>query len=349
MACHMPVRNYMVVDPRHDHSFRVPRPDLSLRIGTPNACNDCHSDRPVEWAAEAVARWYAPAAEHPPHFGEALFAARRDLPEARAALERLVLDEDSPAIARATALTLLAPHATPQTLPVVEQALGDREPLVRLGALRFVGALQPHARPRLAGPLLEDRIRAVRMQAARVLAGVAAQSLTPDQRTALDRGLQEYRAAQLTNAERPESHLNLGTLEAEQGNWGEAEQAYRTALSIDASFVPAYVNLADLERLRGRDAAGERHLRRALEIEADDGHVHHALGLLLVRRRQLPAAIAELEAAAELRPDLPRYPYVLAVALHDAGHSDRALAVLRTANELHPGNREIRELLQQLD
>ncbi|MGZ9112520.1 MAG: cytochrome c3 family protein [Rhodoplanes sp.] len=40
VSCHMPVRNYMVVDPRHDHSFRVPRPDLSAKLGTPNACND---------------------------------------------------------------------------------------------------------------------------------------------------------------------------------------------------------------------------------------------------------------------------------------------------------------------
>ena len=28
-SCHMPARTYMVVDRRHDHSFRIPRPDLS--------------------------------------------------------------------------------------------------------------------------------------------------------------------------------------------------------------------------------------------------------------------------------------------------------------------------------
>src|SRR5262249_6680361 len=40
--CHMPTRTYMVIDVRRDHSFRVPRPDLSLKYGTPNACNQCH-------------------------------------------------------------------------------------------------------------------------------------------------------------------------------------------------------------------------------------------------------------------------------------------------------------------
>jgi tetratricopeptide (TPR) repeat protein len=250
---------------------------------------------------------------------------------------------------RATALALLPAHAGPETISVVEQALLDRDPLVRGGALHVVEALEPAGRLHLAGPLLEDRVRAVRIQAARVLAAVPPDLLTLDQRTALDLRLAEYRAAQLTNAERPESHLNLGTLHAERGAWVEAEQAYQIALSIDPSFVPAYVNLADLERLRGRDDAGERHLRQALEIAPNDGDVHHALGLLLVRRRQLQAAIAELERAAELRPELPRYAYVLAVALSDVGQTDRALVVLRAAHERHPGDRNIRRLLTQLE
>ena len=44
VECHMPTTTYMEVDPRHDHSLRVPRPDLSLSLGTPNACVKCHFD-----------------------------------------------------------------------------------------------------------------------------------------------------------------------------------------------------------------------------------------------------------------------------------------------------------------
>lgn len=40
--CHMPETTYMDVDPRRDHSLRVPRPDLSVKLGTPNACSQCH-------------------------------------------------------------------------------------------------------------------------------------------------------------------------------------------------------------------------------------------------------------------------------------------------------------------
>ena len=40
--CHMPERAYMVIDLRRDHSIRIPRPDLSASLGTPNACSGCH-------------------------------------------------------------------------------------------------------------------------------------------------------------------------------------------------------------------------------------------------------------------------------------------------------------------
>jgi hypothetical protein len=55
--CHMPAKTYMVVDPRRDHSFRVPRPDLSESIGVPNACNSCHADETAAWAAAQIDAW----------------------------------------------------------------------------------------------------------------------------------------------------------------------------------------------------------------------------------------------------------------------------------------------------
>ena len=57
-ACHMPTTTYMVVDPRHDHSMRIPRPDQTYLLGTPNACNQCHSDKTASWASDAIKTWY---------------------------------------------------------------------------------------------------------------------------------------------------------------------------------------------------------------------------------------------------------------------------------------------------
>ena len=57
----MPERTYMKVDPRRDHSFVIPRPDLSIAYGTPNACTTCHAAETNEWAAETMDKWYGTA------------------------------------------------------------------------------------------------------------------------------------------------------------------------------------------------------------------------------------------------------------------------------------------------
>ena len=78
VACHAPTTTYMVVDPRHDHSFRVPRPDLTVKLGVPNACTGCHGDKPAQWAAEQVQKWYGkPLAGHQ-QFAGALHAGHAE-------------------------------------------------------------------------------------------------------------------------------------------------------------------------------------------------------------------------------------------------------------------------------
>jgi len=111
--CHMPTKNYMVVDARRDHSIRVPRPDLSLSLSTPNACSQCHADRSAEWAAATVAGWYPGGRQTTSHYGTALHAGRVGAADAEQQLDRLILDRSQEAIARASALPLLAAYASP--------------------------------------------------------------------------------------------------------------------------------------------------------------------------------------------------------------------------------------------
>ena len=68
----------MVVDPRRDHSLRVPRPDLTVKLGTPNACQACHAKEheTAEWAAAKVVEWYGPKRKQETHFAEAFAAVQ---------------------------------------------------------------------------------------------------------------------------------------------------------------------------------------------------------------------------------------------------------------------------------
>lgn len=339
--CHMPPKNYMVVDPRHDHSLRVPRPDLSLKLGAPNACNDCHRDRTASWSLNWVERWYGPETSEKSHYGEALHAGRSGAIDAERRLAATLDDPESPAIVRATAASLLGRYLSSASLPSLERGLRDEDPIVRLAALRGLEALAPAARLALAAPLLGDPVRLVRIEAARLLAPVPQDRLSSAQRSARAAALGEYREAQIFNGERPEAHANLGTLDASLGDFEAAEAAFRKALAIDVGYLPAYVNLADLYRLRQREDLGEQVLRGGLTVLPDAAALHHALGLLLVRRQRPVEALESLERAVTLAPGDSRYAYVYGVALHSAGETGRALSVLDAAHRRAPADREL--------
>jgi tetratricopeptide (TPR) repeat protein len=341
--CHLAARTYMVVDPRRVHSFRVPRPDLSVRLGTPNACTDCHQEKDDAWAASVTAEW---GLRKPFHYGEAFHAAATWQANASSLLLRVAGDDGQPAIVRASALAALGRYLDTAALPALERALRDPDPLVRRGGLEALDGADPATQVRLAGPLVQDPVRTVRTEAARLLAW-AANAPDVTEVPLLFAALDDYRATLEWRADRPDTYSNLGALEVALGNAGAAEAAYRRALEMLPSFGGAAVNLADLYREAGRDADAEAVLRTALDhvslggTRGDDAALHHALGLALVRLGRLDAALEALGRAWELDPGAPRYAYVYGVALNDAGEREQGLRVLADAARRFPGDHEL--------
>lgn len=338
VACHMPATTYMVVDPRRDHSFRVPRPDLSAQYGTPNACADCHADRGDRWAADAIELWFGP--QRPASFGARLAIGRGNEPGSADELLMLARDGEAPAIVRASALSLL-PAVGPGSINALGAGLEDEDPLVRRGALTALDGGDPATLVRLVLPLLADPDRSVRLEAARLMAAVPSPSIPPASRGAVAAAIEEFRAAQQFNEDRAQAHLNLGWLALQQNDPALAEQEYRAALRLEPMFVPALINLADLYRLSGRDDEGEQLLRRAIEIAPESGDAYHALGLLLVRRGRPDEAADALRRAAVLSPGNPRYLYVHAVAVQSGGDVDGALRILDDGLERFPADPEL--------
>jgi Flp pilus assembly protein TadD len=342
VACHLRTETYMDVDPRHDHSFRAPRPDLTVALGkgnAPNACNDCHRDHSPQWAARAVRRWYPGGQQEKPHYAFALHAGRTFQPAAEDALLEVIRDAKAPGIVRGTAVSLLPPYLGPKSLPALQKAASDPDPLVRLGAATTLEALPPKERVRIGVHLLWDPVRAIRVEAVPAFAGVPDAELATEARAAFDRSLDDFLLAQRSNAERPEAHVNLGIVNVKRGRLEEARRNYDTALRLAPWFIPAHVNLADLLRLQGRDDEGETVLRQALRVDPQDASVRHALGLLLVRTKRAGEALAELRRAAALAPENPDFAYAYAIGLHSAGRADEALTVLREAQKRSPGAR----------
>ena len=332
-ACHMPAKNYMIVQPRPDHSMRIPRPDLSVTLGTPNACNQCHADKTPQWAADAVTTWYG-APKRPPHYGEVFSAARRGAPHAAQALAALAADAAMPPIVRATALDLLRGGAAGIDERIAAARDADAE--VRAAAAASLEDVEPSLRVPTLAPLLKDTVRAVRIAAARSLAPLPHDQFDATTRQAFDAALAEYVAAQKVALDMPGPNLNLGVLYARTGRDAEAEAAYRAALKIDPDFTPANANLAQFYAERGRLPEAEQVLRQALQREPGIGELQYSLGLLLAEQQRLPEAADALDQAAKLLPQRARAHYNLGLARQQLGQPKPAEAALRKARELAP-------------
>ena len=348
VECHMPAQNYMVIDARRDHAIRVPRPDLSMQLGSPNACTQCHKDRKPEWAATAMDKWYGRDWREE-HYGTTLHSASTQ--GARSLPSLLVLADDTkqPVIVRATAATLAQPYMRADALPAVRRLLASSESLIRIAALGQLEAFDAAERTQAAAPLLADPVRGVRVEAARVLADVPEAQIPAERRAALMAALKEYVDSLQQDADWPTANVNLGNLYMRQGRANEAIAAFQRALQLDPRFTGAYVNLADAYRASKRDAEGEKILRRGLTLLQRAGDLHHALGLLLVRKGDKSAALPELALAAKLAPDNARYAYVYAVALNSSGKRSEALTALRAADTRHPYDLQIMSALIALN
>jgi tetratricopeptide (TPR) repeat protein len=340
VSCHMPERTFMVIDKRHDHSFRIPRPDLTDKFETSNACNDCHKDKPASWAEAAIEGWFGPERKGLQNYAHAFHAAWRDEPGAAVLLAAVAADANTPAFARAGALAALSGRLSLATLDVARAGLSDADPLVRIAALDMLDNVPADQLWPVAARLLSDPIRGVRLRATSLLAGAPTDKLSAAERATFDRANAEFIAAQTLNADRPEARAALGNFHARRGETEQAEADFKAALRLSPAYGPAAANLADLYRQLGRNADAESVLRQAIEASPKDAGLHHALGLALVRLKRQDEALVEFARAAELEPDRARYAYVYAVALDAGGRRADAIQALKDNLAKHPGDRD---------
>jgi tetratricopeptide (TPR) repeat protein len=346
----MPQTKYMVVDPRRDHSLRVPRPELSVTLGIPNACNNCHNDvakgETAQWAADQVEKWYGKKNE-PRHFSYALKAGRQMRPEAEQELAAVARRKDVRPIIRASAISLLSQYASGEAEARAIEGLEDTDELVRATSVRSLGFLPPDQLYRRLAPMLRDPIRAVRAEAARLLSAVPRRLFKFEDRQAFDSALREYLDGQQALNDQAAAHLNMGVIYA---NLAQEEldratsreqvlqateksyQAYRQALKIDPEFIPAKINLAMLCDQRGDKREAEQLFREIIRQEPEMAEPQYSLGLLLAEDEKRLAEAAEfLGKAAELSPENARIHYNYGLALQKLGRMDEAEAALKRA------------------
>ncbi|WP_160154081.1 multiheme c-type cytochrome [Microbulbifer sp. ALW1] len=343
--CHMTDKVYMQVDARRDHSFRVPRPDLSESIGSPNACTGCHTDQSNAWAAGVLEKKFG---QPDPHYGEALFAGRIGAPDAESQLLKLVMDDKQPQIVRATAISLLPRYLSQTSAQVLQVIAQGDDALQHLALAQSLDQIPQQVRPALAIPLLYEDERVTASLAASAMAGAPLVQYPEEVRKRYEQGLADAVATAEFNSDRPESLVNLASLRGREGDLNAAERLLKQAVALAPYYTPAVINLADLYRANGREADSEGLLRNAMENSYDKAPIQHTLGLNLVRQKKMSEAVEMLRVSAHASSATPRYVYVYGIALNSQGRPKEAIKELEQGLERFPGDRQILSALASI-
>ncbi len=116
MNCHMPRVNEGLQDVVRTHMIYSPtRPDM-IEANHPNACNLCHTDRPIDWTLARLKEWYGAK------FDEGKVAAA--YPDRAAPVGHGWLKSDNMAV-RLVAVDALVRGKDPKSLPHLLDALDD--------------------------------------------------------------------------------------------------------------------------------------------------------------------------------------------------------------------------------
>ncbi|NOX45811.1 MAG: tetratricopeptide repeat protein [Chlorobi bacterium] len=335
--CHMPGGYYMGVDFRRDHSMRIPRPDLSVLLGTPNACNSqCHKDKSLEWAASFTKKWYGTLKR--PQFGEVFSKAILGDASSVDELTGITVDKLNPPIVRAAATIYLGHFPTEESNELVRELLDDPDPMVRNEAAKSFVATDMDDLVKSISPLLSDSTRLVRLSASLLLSAVPSVQLDSLMKSLLDTGIKEYIEVMEYSADFATSRHNLGNLYSNIGETKKAEDNFKEAIRIDNLFYPAKINLAMLYNREGKNDKAEILLKDVVENHPELPDTYYSLGLLMAEKGDYREAAAYLQAASELMPDRPRVFYNLGLVHQYLKNGQKAGKAFVKAYELDPEN-----------
>jgi len=331
--CHMPETTYMQIDKRRDHGWHIPRPDLAKTLGTPDTCLSCHKEKDSDWSDKQVQQWF-PSSDirQENHFAPVFSAADQGYSQAASALSHISQNIANAPFVRASALERMLRITDANTLIAVARGVKSEDENIRLGATRGAEGLPRVERWRIIAPLLEDKVLAIRSEAASVLVPLW-QELTKDQQKILARALKDYIEVQRFNADRGFAHTNIANVYVHQGQYAEAERAYKTSFRIDPYFPNAYINLSELYRMQHKDNESLAILEEAAKMIPDNGNFLYRIGLGYIRSKESSKAIDYLRRATSVEPNNPQFYFVYGLSL-ESSQAKQAQLAIRTAYNL---------------
>lgn len=362
--CHMPASPYMELDFRRDHSLRIPRPDLSVDLKTPNACTGCHLEqknidadkheglphyaawmaaakagdtqvsteleRVDRWAADLCDQWYPDKYGKKDHFAYTLSQAWAGDPSCIPELRDLARLRKYPSIIRASALMQLAQLSPEIAIKLSQKLVSENDPQIQTTAVMVLEGAELRDRLDGVSPLLDHPVRSIRVEAARVLADVGQGGLPAEKMALRDAALQEYKQGVADNGDLAMAHSGLAILAERQQNLGQAIDHYKTAIRVQPGVRGPRSNLAATYEAIAKRMPGTSQAAKA------DAEIQR------LRAEELELYRRDIK----LLPDSALLQYQYGLALYLAGEYLEAKAALERAVELDPKSPQYAQGLQ---
>ncbi|TGV04558.1 multiheme c-type cytochrome [Flavivirga rizhaonensis] len=332
--CHMTGKTYMGNDFRRDHSFRVPRPDQSVKYGTPNACNGCHKDKSAEWASKFIDAKYG--TKRPDHFSNYLLEGYNDNHEA---FYTLISQNKFPEIARATALYQYTNNLlSRKEINDVRKFLKDSSILVRHEAVRAFEKIQDQSYHKDIEPLLKDSTRLVRIAAVKYFNSIGANM---EGNSDFNKAEKEYLESLDMSADFASGQHQIAVYNEMKGYTDLAIEAYKRALEIDNRYNVSRMNLALLLYKKGNIEEAKNLYLKVIELEPDYSNSYYMLGLLFNEIGDTKNALKYLAEACDKKPVNIRAFYNYALKLQAENLNQKSIEIINKALVVFPENENL--------
>lgn len=337
--CHMPGKLFMGNDLRHDHSFRVPRPDLSVKYGTPNACSNCHQDKSENELATAVIKWYGPKRKY--HFADDLIPGSKLDNKSEPHLTKLINTKTTPNIVKATAVFYLGSSITPTSLGTLLSCLNYKDAQVRYRALRSLSGFPPNSWMEKVGPLLSDKVRAVRIAAADLFIGIPKDQIPSEYLASFQKANTELVSYLRYQTDFSVGNVMLADYYLKLQDYPNAESFYLKGLRKDSKMNYALLNLATLYNTVGQNEASLNTFQKALKNNPTDERIHYNLALLYNEMNNKTEAENSFAKAVALKSANPKVYYNYSLLLIQNKKFKEAEIVLNKGISINPSAPEL--------
>lgn len=339
VSCHMPGKIYMGNDYRHDHSFRVPRPDLSEKYGTPNACSNCHQDKSNKYLADAIVKWYGSKRQH--HFSDDLIPGSLLNAQSESHLKNLIENKQTPSIVTATAAFYLANIQTETSLNMLLKSLHHKDAQVRYRALRSLANFQPASWINAVGPLLSDKVRAVRIAAADLYITIPSAQVPSQFKETFSEAHKELKKSLQYQTDFPIGNVMFADYYLKLQDYANAEKYYKKGLRKDSQMNYAWLNLSTVFNLQGKNEQALQSLQMALKNDSKNERIYYNMALLHNEMGNKTEAKDAFAKAVALKSQNPRLYYNYGLLLNESKNFKEAELILNKGIALNPSASEL--------